>query len=87
MRDHSDGGERADERFGTAALQTAVAALQEDGFVVIDDVVDHDHLDRLQERMSADLDTVLAQPVVPHNFVWGNVQQSPPPTPAWCSAT
>ena len=71
--------ERADERFGTAALQTAVAALQDDGFVVIDDVVDHDHLDRLQERMSADLDTVLAQPVVPHNFVWGNVQQSPPP--------
>ena len=33
--------ERAAERFEEAALQRAVAALREDGFVVIDDVVDH----------------------------------------------
>jgi len=71
--------ERAAERFGEAALQRAVAALQEDGFVVIDDVVDHAHLDRLRERMSEDLAKIRALPVVPHNFVWGNIQQNPPP--------
>ena len=71
--------ERAAGRFGGAALQRAVAALQADGFVVIDDVVDHSHLDRLRERMSEDLVKIRALPVVPHNFVWGNIQQNPPP--------
>ena len=71
--------ERAAERFDGAAQQRAVTALQEDGFVVIDDVVDHNHLDRLQERMSEDLVKIRALPVVPHNFVWGNIQQNPPP--------
>ena len=71
--------ERVAERFEEAALQRAVAALQEDGLVVIDDVVDHTHLDRLQERMNEDLVKIRALPVVPHNFVWGNIQQNPPP--------
>lgn len=71
--------ERAAERFGGAVLQRAVAALQADGFVVINDVVAHAHLDRLRERMTCDLEKIRALPVVPHNFVWGNVQQGPPP--------
>ena len=71
--------ERAAGRLGGAALQRAVAALQADGFVVINDVVDHFHLDRLRERMSEDLVKIRALPVVPHNFVWGNIQQNPPP--------
>ena len=71
--------ERAAERFGDAALQRAVTALQADGYVVVNDVVDHAHLDRLRERMSEDLEKVRALPVVPHNFVWGNIQQNPPP--------
>jgi hypothetical protein len=71
--------ERAAGRFDGAALQRAVAALRADGFVVIDDVVDHSHLDRLRERMSEDLEKIRAMPVVPHNFVWGNIQQNPPP--------
>ena len=71
--------ERAAGRFDGAALQRAVTALQTDGFVVINDVVDHTHLDRLQERMSEDLAKIRALPVVPHNFVWGNIQQNPPP--------
>lgn len=80
--------ERATERFGAAALQRAVAALRADGFVVINDVVAHAHLDRLRERMTCDLEKVRALPVVPHNFVWGNIQQGPPPdamihTVAW----
>lgn len=71
--------ERAEERFGTATLQRAMAALREDGFVVIDDVVHHSHLDQLRERMNEDLEKIRALPVVPHNFVWGNIQQHPPP--------
>ena len=66
-------------RLEAAAVQRAVAALREDGFVVIDDVVDHDHLDRLRERMTDDLEKIHALPPVPHNFVWGNIQQNPPP--------
>jgi hypothetical protein len=71
--------ERAAGRFDGAALQRAVTALQTDGFVAINDVVDHTHLDRLRERMSEDLEKIRAMPVVPHNFVWGNIQQNPPP--------
>ena len=71
--------ERAAGRFDTGAVQRAVRALRDDGFVVIDDVVDHDHLDRLRGRMSDDLDKIRALPPVPHNFVWGNIQQNPPP--------
>ena len=71
--------ERAAERFGAAALPRAVTALQADGYLVIDDVIDHAHLDRLRERMSEDLEKIRAMPVVPHNFVWGNIQQNPPP--------
>jgi len=71
--------ERAAERFGDAALKRAVAALRADGYVVIDGVIDHSHLDRLQERMIRDLEKIRALPPVPHNFVWGNIQQTPPP--------
>lgn len=67
------------ERFDATTLQRAVAALRDDGFVVIDGVVDHAHLDRLRERMTDDLAAIRAMPDVPHNFVWGNVQQNPPP--------
>lgn len=70
--------ERAAGRFQTAAMQRAVRALRDDGFVVIDDVVDHDHLDRLRGRMSDDLEKIRALPPVPHNFVWGNIPQNPP---------
>jgi hypothetical protein len=67
------------ERFDAPTLQRAVIALRDDGFVVIDGVVDHTHLDLLQERMTDDLTRLRALPVVPHNFVWGNIQQNPPP--------
>ena len=71
--------EHAAGRFEAAAVQHAIAALRNDGFLVINDIVEHDHLDRLRERMTGDLDTIRALPAVPHNFVWGNIQQNPPP--------
>ena len=71
--------EHAAGRFDAAAVQRATTALREDGFVVINDVVDHAHLDLLRERMTEDLAKIRALPAVPHNFVWGNIQQNPPP--------
>ena len=71
--------EHAAGRFEAAAVQHAIAALRKDGFLAINDIVEHDHLDRLRERMTGDLDTIRALPAVPHNFVWGNIQQNPPP--------
>lgn len=67
------------ECFADKSLDRSMTAIREDGFVVINDVVDHAHLDMLRGRMEADLQLVRALPVVPHNFVWGNIQQDPPP--------
>lgn len=71
--------ETQQEHFEDSNLSRAVEAMKTDGFVVINDVVDHAHLDALREEMEADLVKVRALPVVPHNFVWGNIQQDPPP--------
>lgn len=71
--------EKENEVLSDAHLQQACDALKTDGFVVLNDVVDHAHLDILHEKMSEDLEKIMAFPVVPHNFVWGNVQQDPPP--------
>lgn len=60
-------------------LMRAVAAVNEDGYVVLTGVVDTAHLDVLRERMMADLETILAGADVPFNFNTGNVQQDPPP--------
>lgn len=61
-------------------LDTALAALQADGFVVLDGVVDPAHLEAVRARMTEDLERVMALPQVPHNFVWGHVGQDPAPT-------
>ncbi len=71
--------ELARESFGEAHLHAAVTALGETGFIVIKDVVDHDHLDTLRVQMEKDLKKIQSLSVVPHNFVWGNIQQHPPP--------
>ena len=71
--------ERIRERLDKPHLQQALAALREDGAVVMNAMVDHAHLDALRERMTVDLERIRALPVVPHNFVWGNIQQDPPP--------
>jgi len=73
------GEEKKAEVLSEAHLKQACDALNTDGFVVLNNVVDHAHLDILHKKMTEDLEKVLALPVVPHNFVWGNVQQDPPP--------
>ena len=71
--------ERLQECFNPRTLSRAIEALRRDGFVIVDDVIAHEHLDILQGAMEEDLVKILALPVVPHNFVWGIVQQGPPP--------
>jgi hypothetical protein len=75
------------ECFADKSLDRSMTAIREDGFVVINDVVDHAHLDKLRGKMEADLQLVRALPVVPHNFVWGNIQQDPPHTQDLCFVT
>ena len=71
--------ERDSRTLEDAKVAEAEKAIREDGFVVLEDVVEHDHLDVLWGRMVEDLEVILARPDVPHQFVWGNVQQDPPP--------
>jgi hypothetical protein len=45
-------------------LLDALAALSEDGLVVLEDVVDVDHLDKLNDRMVKDLEILTTHPNV-----------------------
>lgn len=72
--------ERKSGQFGDAARDAAIQAIEEDGYVVIEQVVDHAHLDVLKERMDADSEKLLAAEK------WGgagrqqgHLQQGPPP--------
>ena len=60
-------------------VRHALASLDEDGFVVLENAVDPAHLDILKERMLADVAKILARPDAPFNFNAGNIQQAPPP--------
>ena len=64
-------------------LNAAIKALQEDGFVVLNDVVDRSHLEMLQDRMLEDVQMILKRDDAPFNFNTGNVQQQPPPFPPY----
>ena len=64
-----------------ATVAAGVAAIRDDGYVVLKNVVSLEHLDILHERMRTDLATILARPDAPYQFNKGNVQQDPPPFP------
>jgi hypothetical protein len=64
-------------------LSQARSALQQDGIVILKDVVEVAHLEFLHERMRSDLETILNRPDVPFQFNTGNVQQDPPPFPPY----
>jgi hypothetical protein len=64
-------------------LQTAIHALQIDGFVVLNDVIEHSHLETLRERMLSDVAQIQAREDAPYNFNTGNIQQDPPPFPPY----
>jgi ectoine hydroxylase-related dioxygenase (phytanoyl-CoA dioxygenase family) len=71
--------ERARARLTDEHCRQAVQAIREDGYVVLDNVIEHAHLDSLLEKMLNDLKTLFTARRLPVNFVRGHVQQDPPP--------
>ena len=64
-------------------LQQAVAALRDDGFVVLHRAIDPAHIEVLRERMLADVEPILALADIPYQFNSGHLQQDPPPFPPY----
>jgi ectoine hydroxylase-related dioxygenase (phytanoyl-CoA dioxygenase family) len=64
-------------------LKTAVDALREDGIVALKNAVDPEHVQALREKVTADVEALLARSDVPFNWNTGNLQQNPPPFPPY----
>jgi len=62
-------------------VREAARMVEDDGYVVLEDVVDTGHLAVLRDRMLEELPRILARPDAPYNFNDTNVQQDPPPFP------
>lgn len=61
-------------------LAQAVQAIREDGYVILANVINHDHLDMVRERMDADSKVLVdAQKWGGAGQVQGHLQQGPPP--------
>ncbi|RJE21384.1 Phytanoyl-CoA dioxygenase family protein [Aspergillus sclerotialis] len=61
-------------------LEVAIRSLYNDGLVVVNDVIPHSHLDRLNEKMVQDAYTLQARKEdSPFNYHPNNLQQDPPP--------
>ena len=71
--------ERSRGQLRPETVAAAKQAINEDGFVVLEDVVDLEHIAILRDKMLADLPSVLARGDAPFNFTLSNVQQDPPP--------
>src|SRR6185503_11333020 len=66
-----------------ATLEAAISAVRMDGFVVLNDVIEREHVDALRDCMLEDLRRILEREDAPYNFNSGNVQQDPPPFPPY----
>ncbi|KUI54353.1 Kanamycin B dioxygenase [Cytospora mali] len=61
-------------------LEAAVRHVHQDGLVVVEDVIPHEHLDFLNTKMVQDARTLQARGKDgPFNYNQGNLQQDPPP--------
>jgi hypothetical protein len=70
---------------GQRNLELAIRALSRDGLVVLEDMVDHTILDRLNVKMVEDAYELQAREDSPFNYNKGNIQQDPPLTNEWFS--
>src|ERR1700733_12352672 len=75
--------ERSAGKLSEESVQRAVRAINDDGMVVLKDVVDPENVRILRERVLADVDKVVNRPDAPFNWNRGNVQQDPPPFPPY----
>lgn len=64
-------------------FETATAAMKRDGCVVLQDVIDLEHIRILREKMLEDVALFTGRENAPFNFNRGNVQQDPPPFPPY----
>jgi len=78
--------EHAQQRLSPESLATALAAIETDGFVVLEDVVDLAHVELIRDRMLEDVQLLINRPDAPFNWNRGNVQQDPPPFPPYIFA-
>ncbi|KAF7590364.1 hypothetical protein BBP40_002916 [Aspergillus hancockii] len=61
-------------------LEIAIRSLHHDGLVVVENVVPHESLDRLNKKMVEDAYTLQSKKEnSPYNYNPGNIQQDPPP--------
>ncbi|KAF1846498.1 phytanoyl-CoA dioxygenase family protein [Cucurbitaria berberidis CBS 394.84] len=72
-------------RISQRNLEIAIRALARDGLVVIEAMVDHSILDRLNAKMVHDAYKLQASKDSPFNYNKGNIQQDPPLTEEWFS--
>lgn len=61
------------------SVQAGAHALEQDGVVVLKQIVAPEHIALLRDRMLEDVAKILARPDAPFNFNMGNLQQDPPP--------
>lgn len=66
--------------------EAAARAILEDGYVVLNNVVDTGHLAALRDRMLEDVQALIGREDAPFNWNVGNVQQDPPPFPPYLFA-
>ena len=71
--------EISSSKISNAHLDQAADAIRNDGYVILEDIVSHAHLDLLHEKMDDDLRTLMTARVLPINFTRGHLQQDPPP--------
>lgn len=66
-------------------VEIATRALARDGLVVLESMVDHAILDRLNEKMVKDAYELQGRKDSPYNYNKGNIQQDPPLSQDWFS--
>ena len=72
--------ELASEKLTDVHVEQAVEALRVDGYVVLENIISHDHLDVLRERMDADAQILIkAEKWGGAGGLKGHLQQGPPP--------
>ena len=72
--------ELASEKLTDAQVDQAVRALRVDGYVVLENIISHEHLDILRERMDADAQILVkAEKWGGAGGLKGHLQQGPPP--------
>jgi hypothetical protein len=67
-------------------LEIAIRALARDGLVVLENMIDHAVLDKLNAKMVQDAYHLQSRKDSPFNYNKGNIQQDPPMTAEWFDA-